>query len=180
MIAWLLAVLLAIGGPATATSPAERLNPPPAPISWATVDAWGDHCTYTRIGASTATATHCDPPADWQLDGDIATSGPIAWAPVPAPGTVIYAIGYPYDANGEPVYYTLTVLKPRIINTFAWPQLVLMTKGDGHPCSSGASGMVAWTLIDGVLAPIGPLSVGATDPAVTSLPVGQYICGFAI
>ena len=180
MIAWLLAVLLTLSSPATATSLAQRLNPPPSPIDWGAIDAWGDHCTYTRIGAATVAATHCGAPTGWQLDGDIATSGPVAWAPVPPSGTTIYAIGYPYDAHGQPVYYTLTALKPRIVNTFAWPQLVLMAKGDGHPCSSGASGMVAWTLVDGVLAPIGPLSVGATDPAVTSLPAGQYVCGFAI
>lgn len=180
MIVWLLAVLLALVGPATATRPAERLNPPLAPTDWASIDAWGAHCTYTRIGTSTVTATHCGPPADWQIDGDIATSGPVAWAPVPAPGTTIHAIGYPYDAHGKPVYYTLTALQPRIVNTFAWPQLVLMAKGAGHPCSSGASGMVGWVLIDGTLAPIGPLSVGSVDPAVTGLPVGEFVCGFAI
>jgi hypothetical protein len=181
VIAWLLAVLLTLSSQATATSPAQRLNPPPAPIDWAAIDAWTeDGCTRTRIAAATVAATHCGAPAGWQVDGDTATSGPVAWAPAPPPGATIYAIGYPADAHGEPVYYTLTALKPRIVGTFAWPQLVLMAKGAGAPCTSGASGMVAWVLVDGALAPIGPLSVYSTDPAVTSLPAGQYVCGFAI
>ena len=59
-------------------------------------------------------------------------------------------------------------------------QRVLMALGDGTPCTGGASGMIAWVTINNEARPVGPLSVYSIDPAVTSLPAGQYVCGFAI
>lgn len=67
-----------------------------------------------------------------------------------------------------------------MVDTFATPTTVLMTLGDGQPCTPGSSGMVGWVAIDGVAQPVGPLSVYSINPAVTGLPAGQYVCGFAI
>lgn len=181
MIAWLLAFLafLAfISGPATATQPAQRLTPPGP---WTTINAWADGCTYTRIDTATITATHCRPNG-YSHDGDIATTAPVHWAnpTTIAPGTPVYAIGYPAQQYGQRITYTLTALTARTVTVYGTPQLVLMTKGAGIPCTAGASGMIAWALIDGTYQPIGPMSVYSTDPTVTGLPAGEYVCGFAI
>ena len=55
-----------------------------------------------------------------------------------------------------------------------------MTVGEGDPCTSGASGTVGWVTVDGVARPVGVLAVFSVDPEVTSLPVGQFVCGFAL
>lgn len=175
MFAWLIALVLAIV-PATATMPAVRLDPP-APFGL--IDAWSAGCTYTRLREITVTAAHCTN-GGWQYAGDIATRGGLVdWAD-PAEigsGAVLWAVGYP---AGRRVEFTLTAIGSRVVNTFHNPQLVLMAKGVGVPCTSGASGMVAWTYLDGVLSPVGPMSVYSIDPAVTGLPAGDFVCGFAV
>lgn len=88
--------------------------------------------------------------------------------------------GYPATAHGNPVAYALAALDPRTVTLGDGRQRVLMALGDGTPCTGGASGMIAWVTIDNEAWPVGPLSVYATNPATTSLPAGQYVCGFAI
>lgn len=188
MIAWLLAVLLTISSPATATSPAQRgrvtLPAPPTAPGPPVDDTWSeDGCTRTRIGPTVIAAAHCGTPAGWQRAGDIAWTGPpVDWAdPAAIPrGATLWAVGYPATAHGNPVAYTLAALDPRTVTLNGAQQRVLMALGDGTPCTGGASGMIAWVTIDNEAWPVGPLSVYATNPATTSLPAGQYVCGFAI
>ena len=193
MIAWLLAVLLTISSPATATSPAQRgpvtIPTPPTTPAPPVADTWAeDGCTRTRIGPTVVAATHCgrstnDDIGAWSTNGDIAWTGPpVDWAdPAAIPyGATLWAVGYPATAHGNPVAYTLAALDPRTVTLNGAQQRVLMALGDGTPCTGGASGMIAWVTIDNEAWPVGPLSVYATNPATTSLPAGQYVCGFAI
>ena len=94
-------------------------------------------------------------------------------------GATLYGVGYPAVTGRAPVGYTLAVLGTRTVVVGNTTVVVLMTVGDGIPCSSGASGTVAWTTIDNVRQPVGTMSVYSIDPAVTGLPAGQYVCGFA-
>jgi hypothetical protein len=190
MIAWLLSVLIAIVSSATPMRVAERgdvvLPSPPAVLteSPTQVDAWReDGCTYTRIGGSVITAAHCGVPAGWQRDGDIAWSGPaVDWAnPDVIPrGATLWAVGYPAARHGAAVVFTLAVVGVMNVPLGSGTQLTLMSLGDGIPCTPGSSGMIAWVSIDNEARPVGPLSVYSVDPKITSLPVGQYVCSFAI
>lgn len=192
MIRWLLA-LIALIAPATPTAPAERgavaLPIPPAPMP---ADEYADlltitwtdgRCTVTRIEATTVTAAHClNGATGWTVDGDRAWQGPpVAWVnPASIPrGATLYGVGYPAVTGRAPVGYTLAALGTRTVVVGNTTVVVLMTVGDGVPCSQGASGFVAWTTIDNVRRPVGTMSVYSIDPAVTGLPAGQYVCGFA-
>jgi hypothetical protein len=176
---------------AEAGAPAERSRvrvvvpssklPPELATTIAAMVSTSNGCTNTDIGSSVVSAAHCGQPG-FSTDGDVAWTGPQPeWADsarIPI-GATLYAIGYPQAAPGAQ-QFTLSNLGSRTITIDQHPQLVLMTMGDGVACTQGASGMVAWVTLDGEMVPIGPLSVFATDPAITGLPVGQYVCGFAI
>lgn len=191
MIAWLLAILAALGAPADATAPAARgqvqLPTPPAPLptddyTALSADTWTDgRCTVTEIGPSTVTATHClNAALGWQTDGDIAWKGPpVAWVQ-PSRGDTLYAVGYPAATGRTPVAYALAALNQRTVTVGNTQQVVIMSLGEGTPCTAGASGMVAWKTVDNVRRPVGVMSVYSIDPDVTGLPAGQYVCGFAI
>lgn len=191
MIRWLLAILAALS-PAGAHAPAERgrvqLPTPPTPIpaeDYTALNTWTDgRCTVTRIGPSTVTAAHClNGVTGWTVEGDRAWQGPpVAWVdPSRIPrGATLYGIGYPAKTGRTPVAYALAALDPRTVTVGRDQVLVLMALGEGVPCSQGASGFVAWVTIGGVARPVGTLSVYSTDPDVTSLPAGQYVCGFTI
>lgn len=190
MIRWLLAFLAA----ATASAPAQRgpvaLPAPPAPIPATELAdllelTWTDgRCTVTQIGPTVVTAAHClNGAAGWTVSGDIAWQGPpVAWVdPSRIPrGATLYGIGYPAKTGRTPVAYALAALDPRSVTVGRDQVVVLMALGEGVPCSQGASGFVAWVTIDGQPQPVGTLSVYSTDPDVTSLPAGQYVCGFTI
>lgn len=193
MIRWLLAILAAFS-PAGAHAPAQRgpvqLPTPPTPLptddyTALLVDTWTDgRCTATRIGPTTVTAAHClNGATGWTVAGDIAWQGPpVAWADlaqIPR-GATLYGIGYPAITGRTPVAYALAALGTRTVTVGRDTVPVLMALGEGTPCTAGASGTVAWVTIDGQPRPVGTLSVYSTDPAVTSLPQGQYVCGFAI
>jgi hypothetical protein len=90
----------------------------------------------------------------------------------------VWAVGFP-GLHGRTTF-ALAVLQVQQVGTFGAPVAVLMTMGEGVACTQGASGMIGWVTINGTARPIGPLSVFSTDPAVTALPAGQYVCGFAI
>jgi len=186
----LLSLLVLVAGN---TAPAERgrVAPPPIPdampaelvaeLTARTIT--GVSCTRTRIGPSTVTAAHCVSSLEWSVDGDRAHQGPpVDWLPaeqIPR-GATLYAVGYPVGAPGAQAF-TLAVLGVRTVSTFPrGPLRVLMAVGDGVPCTQGSSGMVAFTMVTGEERPVGTLSVFATDPAVTGLPAGQYVCGFAV
>jgi hypothetical protein len=163
-----------------AVLPHDKLPPElAAAISEMVSPAYG--CTNTALGSSVVSASHCRQPG-FTNDGDIAWTGPQPDWVDPARiaiGATVYSIGYP-QANPGAQQFALSNLGTRTIMIGQTPQLVLMTVGDGVPCTRGASGMVAWVTIDGEMLPIGPMSVFSTDPAVTGLPAGQYVCGFAI
>ena len=138
-------------------------------------------CTQTVLGDTTVTAAHCHEPS-FTVEGDVAWQGPRpVWVdPAIVPiGATIYSIGYPVAEPG-PQVFTMSNLGPRTITLELKPLRVLMGVGDGVPCSAGASGMIAWVTIENQMVPIGPMSVYSVDPAVTGLPKGQYVCGFAI
>jgi hypothetical protein len=138
-------------------------------------------CTQTLLGDTTVTAAHCHQPS-FTVEGDVAWKGPRpVWVdPTIIPiGATIYSIGYPAAEPG-PQVFTLSNLGPRTIPFGLTPLRVLMGVGDGVPCTTGSSGMIAWVTIDNEMVPIGPMSVYSVDPAVTGLPKGQYVCGFAI
>jgi hypothetical protein len=138
-------------------------------------------CTHTTLGETTVTAAHCRH-AGFSVEGDIAWTGPRPeWAdPSEIPiGATLYSVGYP-EATPGAQDFTLSNLGERTVTVGRQPVRVLMGVGDGVPCSYGSSGMIAWVTIDGAMTPIGPMSVFAVDPAVTGLPRGQYVCGFAI
>jgi hypothetical protein len=138
-------------------------------------------CTQTVLGDTTVTAAHCHQPT-FSVEGDVAWKGPRpVWVdPAIIPiGATIYSIGYPVAEVG-PQVFALSNLGPRTITFELQPLRVLMGVGDGVPCTAGASGMIAWVTIDNRMVPIGPMSVYSVDPAVTGLPKGQYVCGFAI
>jgi hypothetical protein len=163
-----------------AVLPSSKLPPELAATISAMVSP-ADGCTNTVLGSSVVSAAHCRQPG-FSTDGDIAWTGPAPlWAdPSRIPiGATLYAVGYPQAAPG-PQEFTLSNLGSRTIMIEQRPQLVLMTVGDGVPCTQGASGMVGWVTLDGEMLPIGPLSVFSTEPAITGLPAGQYVCGFAI
>jgi len=190
VIRWLLAFLAA----ATASAPAQRgpvaLPTPPAPIPATELAdllelTWTDgRCTVTQIGPTVVTAAHClNGAAGWTVSGDIAWQGPpVAWVdPALIPrGATLYGIGYPAKTGRAPVAYDLAALTRKTVRVGNGYVPVLMAVGEGVPCSQGASGFVAWVTIGGVAWPVGTMSVYATDPNVTSLPAGQYVCGFAI
>lgn len=187
-----LAVLAMLGNAATATAPAERarvaLPAPPeampaAEYDWLlTITATDGRCTVTTIGPTTITAAHClNGATGWTTDGDRAWQGPEPdWATSIPRGATLYAIGYPAKNGRQPVAYTLAALgtQPVLVGNAVVP--VLMALGDGTPCTPGTSGMVAWFTDNGAARPVGPMSVYSIDPAVTSLPAGQYVCGFAL
>jgi hypothetical protein len=137
-------------------------------------------CTHTTIGDTVVTAAHCHQPG-FTVAGDIAWSGPDpSWtdaAAIPM-GATIYAVGYPQATPGAQGF-SLANLGVRTITIEQQPVEVLMTEGTGVACSNGASGMIGWVTIDETMVPIGPLSVFAVDPAITGLPAGQFVCGFA-
>lgn len=200
MIAAWLALILALTTPAPAASaagterttlhawkahelhhgddPTER----PAPADLADIDTWADGCTYTRIDATVVTARHCLPwnahEHGWNTSGDRAWSGPEPDWVTPARGATVYGVGYPH-ATGRTVF-ALTVLHTTTVPVAGRQVPVLMTVGEGDPCTSGASGTVGWTTVDDVARPVGVLAVYSVDPEVTSLPAGQYVCGFAL
>lgn len=194
MTPWaLVSLLLSIIAPADWTAPPVRgkvvLPSPPAPPpsdTLALLDVWHNGCTYSRIGTTTVTATHClTNRTGWSIDGERAWRyGPEPeWAdPALIPrGATIWAIGYPLVGTVKPrTTFALAALQPQVVYTHPQPTTVLMTLGTGQPCTPGASGMVGWVSIEGVPMPVGPLSVYSINPAVTGLPVGQYVCGFAI
>ena len=137
------------------------------------------------IGDAEVTASHCLNGGyrdGFLFDGDVATTAAVDWVDVGSVpvGSTVWAIGYPFSLRPDRVEYTLSALHTQVVEVYGVPQLVLMTKGSGTPCLSGASGMIAWASVDGLLQPIGPLSVGSIDPQVTGLPAGQFVCGFAI
>ena len=190
MLAFLAALILAITTPATATVPAQRGQarpvPPteqPAPADLDVIDAWSDGCTYTRIATTLLTARHCLPwnatALGWNVSGDRAWHGPEpAWATAP-PGATVYGVGYPH-ATGRTVF-ALAALHATVVPVAGRQVPVLMTVGEGAACSSGASGMVGWWTDDtGTARPVGVLAVYSVDPAVTGLPAGQFVCGFAL
>ena len=191
MVRMWLAVLALLGSPATATAPAVRgqvqLPTPPAPLpadDYTDLRAitWTDgRCTVTQIGPTIVTATHClNGATGWQTDGDIAWQGPpVDWVTA-SRGATLYGIGYPAATGRTPVAYALAALDPRTVTIGNTQQTVLMALGDGTPCTAGASGMVAWATVNDVRRPVGVMSVYSTNPDVTSLPAGQYVCGFAI
>ena len=184
--------------PATAAQPAVRLhtprptpptNMPPADLvaeltALTTVSPQG--CTLTVIDGTEITATHCIVGpyvgGGWTLDGDIATRGPLVhWAdPTTIPvGATVIAIARPHPA-GTPVVLALTSLGVQTVPFAGGWQRMLMTVGNGAFCADGSSGSVGWTMIDGRLTPVGTLSAGTADPAVTGLPAGLFVCGFAL
>ena len=138
-------------------------------------------CTLTRVDETMITAAHCHP-FGFTVEGDIAWSGaaPVWVDPASIPvGSTVYGVGYPQATSG-PQTYTLTYLGLRTVRVEGAPVDVLMAVGDGVPCTVGSSGMIAWVTVDNEMEPIGPMSVYSVDPAVTGLPAGQYVCGFAI
>lgn len=138
-------------------------------------------CTLTRVGDTMITAAHCHP-YGFTVEGDIAWDGAEpAWvAPALIPiGATIYAVGYPQASPG-PQTFTLANLGLHTVTVEGASVEVLMAVGDGVPCTTGSSGMVAWVTVDNEMVPIGPMSVYSVDPAVTGLPAGQYVCGFAV
>lgn len=170
----------AIRSKVRAAIPAATLPPELAAEISAMVSSVGG-CTNTLIGESVVGATHCRQ-GGFNHDGDIAWTGaqPQWVDPALIPiGATIYGIGYPRATPG-PQVFTLSNLGSRTITLELRPQMVLMAVGDGVPCTTGASGMVAWVTIDGEMLPVGPLSVYSIDPAITGLPQGQYVCGFAL
>lgn len=191
MIRWLLAILAALS-PVDATAPAERgrvqLPAPPEAMPATEYDdlfalSWTDgRCTRTTIGPTTVTAAHCvDNKTGWSIDGDRAWLGPEPdWAVNVPRGATITAVGYPAATGRTPVAYTLAALDPQTVTIVTGSFPVLMTLGEGIPCTSGDSGMMGWVTVDNVRRPVGPMSVFSIDPAVTGLPAGQYVCGFAI
>lgn len=122
-------LILSIIAPADWTAPPVRgrvtLPAPPAdpvPASEAgLIDAWHNGCTYTRIGATTVTATHClVNRTGWSIDGERAWRyGPEPeWAdPERIPrGATVWAVGYPLVGTVKPrITYTLAVLQPFVI-----------------------------------------------------------------
>lgn len=175
------------------SAPAERgrVTPPPIPDAMpaelvaelTSHTITGVSCTRTRVGSTVVTASHCVPASQWTFAGDTATQGPaIDWLPVEQipRGATIYAVGYPVGAPGAQPF-ALAALGISTVHTFPRPQRVLMAVGFGPvPCGVGASGMVGWTMATGEQRPIGTLSVYSTDPAVTGLPAGFFVCGFAV
>lgn len=189
MIGALFALILAILAPANAIAKPERGQVhPAAPLEQPALadlpaDVWSDGCTYTRLQATTITARHCVPwnatELGWTVSGDRAWQGPPPlWAGDVPRGATVWAVGYPH-ANGRTVF-TLTALQVQQVPVAGRLVPVLMTFGDGVPCGPGASGMVGFVAVDGVAMPVGPLAAYSTDPEVTGLPVGQFVCGFAI
>jgi len=153
------------------------------------------------------TARHCLPwnaqQLGWNLSGDRAWHGPEPlWAlsaenmprNMPAAGATVYGVGYPHAgcvigadnicAENTPLprtVFALTVLHATVVPVAGRQVPVLMTVGEGAACSSGASGMVGWwTDEHGTARPVGTLAVYSVDPAVTGLPAGQFVCGFAL
>lgn len=189
VLRFLAALLLA----ATATTPAApgpALLPTP-PVEHPTeadvpaAAVTGDGCTYTALDATTITARHCLPwnarQLGWNLSGDRAWHGPEpAWAgSTVSAGSTVYGVGYPH-ATGRTMF-ALTVLHATVVPVAGRQVPVLMTVGEGAACSSGASGMVGWWTDDtGTARPVGTLAVYSVDPAVTGLPAGQFVCGFAL
>ncbi len=91
----------------------------------------------------------------------------------------MYGVGYPH-ATGRTVF-ALTALHATVVPVAGRQVPVLMTVGEGAACSSGASGLVGWwTDEHGTARPVGTLAVYSVDPAVTGLPAGQFVCGFAL
>jgi hypothetical protein len=140
-----------------------------------------DGCTHTVVGSSIITAAHCHP-AGFSTEGDIAWEGakPVWVDPaLISAGATIYAVGYP-RANPGPQSFALTTLGIRSVPMEGKSIEVLMAFGEGVPCTPGSSGMIAWVTLDNQMVPIGPMSVYSTNPAITGLPAGQYVCGFAV
>ena len=138
-------------------------------------------CTRTQVGDSIVTAAHCHP-SGFAVDGDVAWDGAKPeWVDPSriAAGATIYAVGYPRASPG-PQAFTLTTLGIRTVPMEGRSIDVLMAFGDGVPCTPGSSGMIAWVTLDNLMVPIGPMSVYSIDPAITGLPRGQYVCGFAV
>lgn len=138
-------------------------------------------CTQTVVGSTTVTAAHCHP-AGFRVEGDVAWSGPRpVWTDpaVLAVGSTIYAVGYPIAAPG-PQSFALTALGIQRVSMEGRSIEVMMAFGNGVPCTPGASGMIGWVTLNNQMVPIGPLSVYSTNPAITGLPVDQYVCGFAV
>lgn len=175
---------------ASATTPAERsrvrvtlpsTKMPPELIDSISANVSAvSGCTHTLLGDTVVTAAHCKQPG-FTVSGDIAWKGPdptFAEASTIPNGSTIYAVGYPQATPGAQSF-SLSSLGVRTVTVDHQPVEVLMTEGSGTACSYGASGMIGWVTINGEMVPIGPLSVFATDPAITGLPAGQYVCGFA-
>jgi hypothetical protein len=137
-------------------------------------------CTVTLVADTMITAAHCHP-FGFTVEGDIAWDGaePVWLDPALIPiGATIYAVGYP-SASPGPQTFTLSNLGLHTVTVEGASVVVLMAVGDGVPCTTGSSGMIAWVTFDNEMVPIGPMSVYSVDPAVTGLPEGQYVCGFA-
>jgi hypothetical protein len=173
------------GQPATRRSvkPALTVQSVPTEVSAAIglMVSPANGCTQTVLGASTITAAHCHP-AGFRVDGDVAWAGATPeWVDPSriAAGATIYAVGYPRATPGQQSF-SLTALGVRSVPIEGKSIDVLMTFGEGVPCTPGSSGMIAWVTLDNQMVPIGPMSVYSTNPAITGLPLGQYVCGFAV
>ena len=189
MIGALFALILAIVAPANAIAKPQRGHVHPVapveqpPAADLPANVWSDGCTFTLLLGTTITARHCVPwnaaALGWTVSGDRAWNGPApTWAGDVPRGATVWAVGYPH-ANGRTVF-ALTALQVQQVPVAGRVVPVLMTFGAGVPCTSGASGIVGFVAVDGVAMPVGPLAVYSVDPEVTGLPVGQYVCGFAL
>lgn len=175
---------------ASATTPAVRsrvrVTPPSTRMPSELVDTISAQvsavsgCTHTLVGDTVVTAAHCNQPG-FTVSGDIAWQGPdptFADAASIPNGSTVYAVGYPQATPGAQSF-SLSSLGLRTVTVNHKPVEVLMTEGTGVPCSYGASGMIGWVTIADQMVPIGPMSVFSVDPAITGLPAGQFVCGFA-